>query len=65
MLFDFLENVTSSLVMSRYPVETPIVAALAPVCTALKWICVGGSMLLLVVGVAAALVANVKAKRQE
>jgi hypothetical protein len=63
MLFDFLENITTSLVMSRFPAETPIVAALAPVCTFLKWMCVGGSMLLLVVGVVAAVTAGIKRKR--
>jgi len=54
MLFDFLENISTSIVMARYPLETPVIAALAPVFTLLKWLFVGGSMLLVVVGVVAA-----------
>jgi hypothetical protein len=50
-LFDFLENSGTSLVMARYPARTPVVDTLAPVFSALKWVFVGGSMLLLVIGV--------------
>ena len=47
MLFDFLENITASIVISRYPVLSPISANLAPVFTFLKWVFVGGSFLIL------------------
>jgi hypothetical protein len=63
MLFDFLENISTSFVMARYPAEAPFVAALAPVFTALKWTLVGGSFVLLLVGVVAAVVAGIR-KRQ-
>ena len=53
MLFDFLENGSTSLVMARYPVETPVVAEMAGVLTLVKWLFVGGSFTLLLVGIAA------------
>lgn len=55
MLFDFLENGATSLVMARYPAETPVVAELAGVLTLVKWLFVGGSFGLLLVGMVAAL----------
>lgn len=47
VLFDFLENVSASIVIGRYPHETPIFAAITPVFTLIKWIFVGGSFVLL------------------
>lgn len=47
MLFDFFENTTASIVISRYPALSPIFANLAPVFTFLKWAFVGGSFLIL------------------
>ena len=52
ILFDYLENIATSLVMARYPTPTGILAGLAPIFTMLKWIFVGGSFLLLFVGIA-------------
>ena len=49
-LFDLLENLSTSLVMARYPAGTPVAAALAPVFSAAKWLFVTGSCVLLVVG---------------
>jgi hypothetical protein len=49
-LFDLTENLAASLVMLRYPAHTPGVDLLAPVCTLLKWIFVGASIVLLVFG---------------
>ena len=54
-LFDYLENGSTALVMARYPLRTPIVDRLAPLFTLLKWLLVGGSILLLVVAGAVAL----------
>ena len=54
-LLDFGENVSTSWVMFRYPVAAPVVAALAPFFTASKWILVSGSLMLLGIGVVAAL----------
>ena len=51
-LFDYLENLSTSLVMLRYPDRTPVFDALAPVFTLVKWIFVGGSFALLFIGLA-------------
>ena len=50
-LFDYLENVSTSLVMIRYPSETNMVDVLAGVFTTVKWVFVSGSFVLLLVGV--------------
>lgn len=55
MAFDYLENASTSLVMFGYPHPTPVVAAVAPGFTLIKWTLVGGSFALLVIGVAAGL----------
>jgi len=55
LLFDYLENLATSLVMLRYPQTTPVVDVLAPVFTGLKWVFVFGSFVLLIAGVIAAL----------
>jgi hypothetical protein len=54
ILLDYLENISTSLVMYRYPATSGLVASLAPFFTLFKWIFVGGSFLLLLVGLAAA-----------
>jgi hypothetical protein len=51
MLLDYLENIATSIVMMRYPIPTPVVDSLAAVLTMGKWVCVGGSFVLLIVGV--------------
>lgn len=53
MLLDFLENLSTSLIMYRYPLRTPIIDLLAPLFTMFKWIMVGGSMILLFMGLIA------------
>jgi hypothetical protein len=50
MAFDFLENITTSLVMYRYPASTNFLAAIAPVLTAIKWISVAVSFVILIIG---------------
>ena len=52
MLFDYLENLSASLVMLRYPARTIVIDTLAPVFTVIKWIFVNGSFVILFVGVA-------------
>jgi len=54
-LFDYLENVSTATVMGRYPDQTAVVDVLAPAFTLLKWVFVGGSFVLLLTGVVAAL----------
>jgi hypothetical protein len=53
-LFDYLENLATSLVMLRYPAQTPVVDLLAPVFTALKWGSLGLGFVLLIGGIAVA-----------
>lgn len=55
MLFDFLENISTSLVMAQYPAPVPLAAALAPFFTLAKWILVMGSFVLLIISAGAAL----------
>ncbi len=45
--FDFLENISTSIVMMRFPSKTPILVSLAGYFTAIKWIFVAGSFLAL------------------
>ena len=47
MGFDYLENLTTSVVMSRFPAPSPLAAFLAPPFTFIKWLLVGGSFLVL------------------
>ena len=55
-LFDLLENSSAALVISRYPDPTPVLANLAGFFTAFKWLFVGSSMVVLVVGLLLAMV---------
>ncbi len=55
MLCDYLENISASLVMLRYPNPMPLISALAPVFTLLKWSFIGLSFGLLVIGILAGL----------
>jgi len=54
-LFDYLENLSASLVVARYPARTAVVDWLVPAFTLLKWIFVGCSFLALLAGVVLAL----------
>jgi hypothetical protein len=51
-LFDYLENLSTSLVMLRYPDQTAVVDLLAPLFTTLKWGFLGVSFVLLLGGIA-------------
>ncbi len=62
-LFDYLENLSTSLVMLRYPDHTAVVDLLAPVFTALKWGLLGASFVLLLGGIAVAAWRWIKRKR--
>jgi hypothetical protein len=52
-LFDYLENISTSIVMARFPDRTPVVDTLAPVFTFVKWFFVGGSFVVVTVGLVA------------
>lgn len=47
--FDFLENITASLVMARFPLPTPGLDSLAPVFSICKWLALGLAFGLLLV----------------
>ena len=53
LVLDYLENLSTSLVMARYPARTPVADLLAPAFTLLKWVFVGGSFVVLLVVLAA------------
>jgi hypothetical protein len=55
VLLDYLENLSVSAVMLRYPAPTAVIDHLAPAFTLLKWVFVGGSFALLLGGIAVAL----------
>lgn len=50
MVLDYFENVTASIVMLRYPERTPIIDNATIIATPLKWVFVGGSFLVLLLG---------------
>lgn len=62
MGFDFLENLSTSLVMARYPAPTLVASWLAPIFTLVKWVFVYGSFVLLLIGILAAVWGWVKGK---
>lgn len=47
-LFDYLENISTSIVMANYPQQTFLFDALAPIFTLVKWFFVNGSFVILV-----------------
>jgi len=49
IIFDLIENAGAAVVVGRYPLFSPFAAGAAAVATPIKWICVGGSFLLLLV----------------
>jgi hypothetical protein len=52
VIFDFLENITSVVVMYKYPVEMIFFANLAPIMTFIKWSLIGisfSSIIILVI----------------
>ena len=63
MMFDYFENISTSLVMFRYPARTPVVDFLAPLFTAIKWVFVSGSFVLVVIGIGASLIAWIKNRK--
>ena len=63
ILGDYLENIATSMVMWRYPLNMPLVAWLAGIFTALKWLLIGGSFISLVLGLILLLWQEIK-KRQ-
>lgn len=61
-VFDYLENISTSLVMARYPSPTAVLDRTASVFTMVKWVLVGVSFALLLVGVVVGVIAWIKAR---
>jgi hypothetical protein len=51
MTCDYLENISTSLVIYRYPAQTQIIDWLAGVFTTMKWLLIGGSFVVLAIGI--------------
>jgi hypothetical protein len=49
VIFDYLENMMTSVVMYRYPTKTPILDNLAGYMTLLKWITLGFAFIILMI----------------
>ena len=64
-LFDYLENITTSVVMVRYPNPTAVLDILAAMFTMLKWVFVIGSFALLLVGVVVGVGQWVRARERQ
>ncbi|MGB2978397.1 MAG: hypothetical protein WBB78_07735 [Propionicimonas sp.] len=60
---DHAENICTATVMARYPARTPVLAELAPLFTAGKWLTLSASFMLLGIGVIIALTARWRARR--
>ena len=60
---DYAENICTATVMARYPARTPVLAELAPLFTASKWLTLSASFMLLGIGVIIALTARWRARR--
>lgn len=55
---DYAENSCTATVMARYPARTPVLAELAPIFTAGKWLTLSASFLLLAIGSIVAVLAR-------
>lgn len=62
VLLDYAENFCTATVMARYPSRTPIVAQLAPLFTASKWVLLLACFGLLAVGIVGAIVARFRSR---
>lgn len=63
VVFDLLENISTALVIGKYPSPAPIAAFLAPVFTLIKWMFVGGSFIILAVALILWIVQKTKKER--
>ena len=62
-LFDYLENVSTSVVMIRYPAQTGVLDGIAPVFTMVKWVFVNLSFMLLLIGVVTGLLTWLRSRQ--
>lgn len=64
VLLDYAENLCTATVMARYPARTPVLAELAPVFTAAKWMLLSGCFVLLLAALVAAGVSGFRSRRR-
>jgi hypothetical protein len=64
MLFDFLENISASVVLGRYPKTTVLLDHLAGFFTLIKWVLVGGSFIILLFAAGVAIWRFIQRKRR-
>jgi len=62
-LFDYLENIATSLVIGRYPAATPGIDVLATLFTPLKWGLLGVGFAILAIGLVLAAVQRIRKKK--
>lgn len=60
MTLDYLENISASIVMIRYPIRTPIIDFATVLFTPIKWVFVGGSFIVVLFGLIKYLVKRVR-----
>ncbi|TDL31867.1 hypothetical protein E2R51_11645 [Jeotgalibacillus sp. S-D1] len=65
MALDFLENTGTSIVMLRFPSETPVIAHITPFFTLFKWLSIYASFGLLVVAFIYWVVYSIKKRRKK
>lgn len=63
VLFDFLENLSTSVVMLRYPAQTSVLDGMAPVFTMVKWVFVTLSFIMLLASVTAAVLVWLRTRK--
>lgn len=63
VMLDYAENICTATVMARYPARTPVLAEVAPLFTAGKWLALSAGFLLLGIGVSIAVAAWWRARR--
>ena len=57
---DYAENICTATVMARYPARTPVLAELAPLFTAGKWLALSASFMLLAIGLFVAIATRLR-----
>ena len=60
VLFDYFENIASSIVMWRYPERTPILDTAATIFTPVKWIIISICFILILVGLTRLLIIRLR-----
>lgn len=52
LLFDYGENINIIALLRSYPAQSMTIATLCEICKLMKWLCFGGTILLVVIGLA-------------